>query len=441
VYLGDSSIWHIKSYFNILLDIDFHQGVTKMVRKQKMDPILQEHLEMMQQRKGGKEKKKEKQESKKEERQQKYYENRRVKMRLKRFISCKGAVTPHPLIIVNREQFNEMKKNSIVLKNMERVNVNKKNSADGGMTNYSIAYCGNNISYLLVQSWLNKSVIDVKLISDGYLVILCSAKEMCLAEDEKICFTTQQVKQDDYVLLLLCIGDIRTFAKVEELMVWDNVHDLIPIRQCKKSTIKNHSHHHYGSSGYCYSFGVRDSYSKDVSGMVSIGNYRGDDSLQMQKYKDYILRNFSNLHKAFDTVIPGLPSRLNLTCRFYKSLSKKNSKLESYFNTDVYKVEDMGILSGSVNIDAKTSQLHCECDCTYTSIYIPNQADNSATVTFEFNIGQNNTIRLRFPQWSGFTYSAYCLGHRQVGTEGLLCMNLSTYSGKRMFYKYRQSYI
>ena len=155
-----------------------------MVRKQKMDPILQEHLEMMQQRKGGKEKKKEKQESKKEERQQKYYENRRVKMRLKRFISCKGAVTPHPLIIVNREQFNEMKKNSIVLKNMERVNVNKKNSADGGMTNYSIAYCGNNISYLLVQSWLNKSVIDVKLISDGYLVILCSAKEMCLAEDE-----------------------------------------------------------------------------------------------------------------------------------------------------------------------------------------------------------------------------------------------------------------
>jgi hypothetical protein len=100
-------------------------------------------------------------------------------------------------------------------------------------------------------------------------------------------------------------------------MVWDNIHDLIPIRQCKKSTIKNHSHHHYGSSGYCYSFGLRDSYSKDASGMVSIGNYRGDDLLQMQKYKDYVVRNFSNLNKAFDTVIPGLPSRLNLTCRFY----------------------------------------------------------------------------------------------------------------------------
>jgi hypothetical protein len=122
-------------------------------------------------------------------------------------------------------------------------------------------------------------------------------------------------------------------------------------------------------------------------------------------------------------------------------LAKKQSKLESYFNTDVYKVEDMGIISGSVNIDAMTSQLHCECDCTYTSIYIPNQADYSATVTFEFNIDQNNTLRLRFLQWSGFTYSAYCLGDRQVGTGGLLCMNLSTYSGKRMFYKYRQSYI
>jgi hypothetical protein len=68
---------------------------------------------------GGKKKKKEKQESKKEERQQRYYENHRVKMRLKRFIYCKGAVTPHPLIIVHGEQFNEMKKNSIVLKNME----------------------------------------------------------------------------------------------------------------------------------------------------------------------------------------------------------------------------------------------------------------------------------------------------------------------------------
>ena len=99
--------------------IDFHRVVTIMVRKQKMDPILQEHLEVMQQRKGEKKKKKEKQESKKEERQQRYYENHCVKMRLKRFIYCKGAVIPHPLIIVHGEQFNEMKKNSIVLKNME----------------------------------------------------------------------------------------------------------------------------------------------------------------------------------------------------------------------------------------------------------------------------------------------------------------------------------
>jgi len=92
--------------------------------------------------------------------------------------------------------------------------VNKKNSADGGMTNYSIAYCGNNISYLLVQSWLNKSVIDMNFISDGYLVILCSAREMCLAEDKKICF---QHSKSEKMIIYFCSYVFVIFGLLQKL--------------------------------------------------------------------------------------------------------------------------------------------------------------------------------------------------------------------------------
>jgi hypothetical protein len=46
---------------------------------------------------------------------------------------------------------------------------------------------------------------------------------------------------------------------------------------------------------------------------------------------------------------------------------------------------------------------------------------------------------MKFPQNSGFSYSGYCIAHRQFYVQGLNCMNLSTYCGRRLYCNYRQS--
>jgi hypothetical protein len=97
------------------------------------------------------------------------------------------------------------------------------------------------------------------------------------------------------------------------------------------------------------------------------------------------------------------------------------------------------MISGNINITAETKDLHCERDTTYTSIFIPEQKDSLAFVIFDFNISHGKCFRMKFQQNSGFSYSGYCIGHRQFYVQGLNCMNLSTYCERRLCCNYRQS--
>jgi hypothetical protein len=98
------------------------------------------------------------------------------------------------------------------------------------------------------------------------------------------------------------------------------------------------------------------------------------------------------------------------------------------------------MLTGNININATTRDIHCEMDVTYTTIHVPNQIENNAHIVFEFKINDCTSIILNIKQNATITYSAYCLAHRQVTTYGNNCMNISTYSNKRLFSSYKQSY-
>ncbi len=228
----------------------------------------------------------------------------------------------------------------------------------------------------------------------------------------------------------------------DSLPLWDNDTDFTTIRKAKKSTIKNNKPtHHYGSKGYCYSFGLRNDYSKIADDKLSVANYAGDEDASMTTYIHYIAKQLAMCHKSFDKVIPSMSSYINLTCRSFK-YEAKNTILENYLSTFTDSTcgkQLCSISTANININATTADIHCEKDTTYTIICVPLQKNNNARITFEFYINQETTLQLDVKQNGVFTYSAYCLAHRQLSTFGTNCMNISTYSAKSVYNHFRKS--
>jgi len=235
-----------------------------------------------------------KQENKERHRRRKvqnYYHNRKAKRRLKKFLTQERERSPHPMIIIPEESFLKFEANCIVLKNMKRDAANKHNLADGGMTNFTIGHCGRYVKHLLRNSWLFDCALEMKKIENGFLLVLCQVNENCLQEDNNVCFSSGNWSMKDFVLLMIAVADIHQFYDCEKVYVWDNIMDLNLLRTCKKNTVKSHKKHHYGSTGFCYSFGVRNAFRKNISQQVSITKYVGDDIAVMKGFKNYVWKN------------------------------------------------------------------------------------------------------------------------------------------------------
>ena len=72
---------------------------------------------------------------------------------------------------------------------------------------------------------------------------------------------------------------------MECISTWDNHNDFIHLKKIKQSTIKNNNpEHHYGSQGYCFSFGLRNDFKKIKDDLISVGLYAGDDHESSAKY-------------------------------------------------------------------------------------------------------------------------------------------------------------
>jgi len=118
-----------------------------------------------------------------------------------------------------------------------------------------------------------------------------------------------------------------------------------------------------------------------------------------------------------------------------------NTEMEHLVKKENSKNNVQFMLTANINIDAKTKYLHCEKDTTYTTIYVPKQISTQAFIVFEFELNELHSLKIKFPPESCFTYSAYCLGHRQIYTNGHKCMNVSTYSSKRLYCHFRKSMV
>jgi hypothetical protein len=137
--------------------------------------------------------------------------------------------------------------------------------------------------------------------------------------------------------------------------------------------IKNNIHHHYGSSGECFSFGLHNSYKSSTSNGITITHHAGD-------YLS-LLCTFN----TFYTIIPGISKDFYILARTLKEMSKNSPLLkmfhQNYNNscTDSFTFS----VSGNVNVNTATKNLHCKCDITYTTIHVPSQNELSSHVIFD----------------------------------------------------------
>jgi hypothetical protein len=378
-------------------------------------------------------------------RRQKQYSNRRNVRRLKEYTVEKKKFAPHPLILIKKHTYDKVKDNSIILTNMTRKDVKKFNLSDGGITSFSIKYCGANTYHLLHKMKTQQTTlynIQGNDIPKDYLLILCNYNEAGLINDPNITYIPREAEEGDYALLLLYVANIHKISNLQHIPIWDNMKLSSHLNKIKKSTIKsNISNHHYGSTGECYSFGVRNAFSKSLSKNVSLTKYAGDENDGSKYYKDYIWNILSMAFNSFDRIITGLSNNLNITCRYMKTQSNK-TELVQYFEKDSNTNKDKTlplILSASININARTRDIHCEKDITYTTIHVPPQTEINGYIVFEFQFSTNLSMKIQVMQNCCFTYSAYCLAHRQIYTNGFKCMNLSTYSTNKVFNSYRKS--
>jgi len=346
--------------------------------------------------------------------------------------------TPHPLVVIDEATYQKFKENTILLSNMQRYNVKTSNPCDGGKTTFSIENYGENICHIFKE--INGcSVFDATCeIPFGYMFFMCRASEKCLADDPCVLFMGDEYKKQDYVILFLFVSDIKLYSSMDGIPVWKNLAHLKQLQKEKKSTIKgNKGSHHYGSTGQCFSFGVRSSFNADpVFQDVTLTNYAGDNSKEMIHFKKYVWQQFDAAFMAFDRILTGLSSKLNVGVKSMQELSK-STVLDKFVRTE----EAPTILTASINVDCRTRELHCEKDITYTTIVVPIQEDKSSNIIFEFKVCHGASFQFCCLQSSCFTYSAYCLTHRQLSTNGTKCMNLSSYSNIKTYFHFRTSYI
>lgn len=371
---------------------------------------------------------------------------RRNMRRLNKYLEEQHKAAPHPLIVIKQKKLLQLKSHSVILTNMRRENVNNKNVTDGGITYYSIKYIGDDVADLFhameINPYSNLHDINNSNLLGDYLIILCEANEKCLVDDPNITFIPNEVEDDDYVLLMMYARNTCESKLLQQVPIWENVMDLAEVRKSKKSTINStNNNHHYGSTGECYSFGVRNAFSTNQCTNITITNYAGDESCTMHKYKKYIWDIFDIVFKSFDQKLLGLSRYLNITCKSMEQQCK-GTEMSSFINNNDNKgnmVHSQSILSGNINVNAKTRDIHCEKDITYTTIHVPHQQQKDAYIVFEFQLNPLFSLKIQVLQDCSITYSAYCLAHRQIYTNGFNCMNLSTYSTKRLYNHYRLS--
>ena len=231
--------------------------------------------------------------------------------------------------------------------------------------------------------------------------------------------------------------------------------DLFNILQETKSNImKRGGANHCNSTGYYYSFGNKGSYER--VGNCSVGQYASKKSTSVEKTKR-IGDNAVMLEKlcashikesvlAMENLLPNLSTLISPVVDTAFDMQVKHGPvgLKKVHNTN------SGMWQSCMCVNARTSIMHTEDDCTYTFAKVPSQISSDVKNKdyqrmFLVQINKKELIALPLYMNLSFIFTGTFLSHRQQctsesSTDGSRFYNIVSYGNKRLFFHIRKSF-
>ena len=225
------------------------------------------------------------------------------------------------------------------------------------------------------------------------------------------------------------------------------------LKFCKSNIFLPGKSNHFDSSGYYYSFGNRASYKKQGSSSINTYTNKKSKIMLNQNKIDDEAKFIEN--KCATELCKGIKSlkgyTKNITELISPMLDVSYSMQKKYGDinfTDV-PTSKSGMWQSQVCVNASTSILHTENDCTYTCIYVPQQEFKPSKKQkkenmFIFSLNKSTNITILLENGCSFLFSGTFLAHRQNFTtdikDGDYFYNLASYGNKRLFSHLRQSF-
>ena len=309
-------------------------------------------------------------------------------------------------------QWNRMKENSIYVKGFNEIGKTKREMK----CTYTEVIVGENISFQKKTIYHKNKVLKYRRpllwnITGGYLMIVADKGELvqsnpdliildCSSQDHEIDEMNQKYVASGKIVLLMVKRDHQ--GKLSEYTWGRKEFDIL--NMCKTSVINGHSSHH-GSLGKYYSFGNRANYgmienssitqyvSKKYSSTSKTQDAEENANVIMLMSLKELQYSVTQLSKIIPNVANYISPSLDVIYKLQNEVGDLNFKAIDKDNED-----NTGIWQTSICVNAETTELHCENDCTYTLIVVPkqdNDKEQSAEYNFIFDLMKGFTVGIK----------------------------------------------
>ena len=318
----------------------------------------------------------------------------------------------HPFHILSKSEYNNIKKNNIVLDNM-RV-ISKPSHQYGSLTVFNIKK--ENIGAHLRKHFCpcrQENVIDISQVKKRFLTFTMRTSDFVHAGSDIKIFGAIPIDSSGMILLLIVTYD-NTFSDQEKINQYINL-----FRKRKYSIgsggIKNY---HHGTIGESYGVGLVAKYSIDEIGL-SFGEYSEKDnsnesetsSSQLYAIMDHLME--LALKKPLE-IIPNLDKNIMIVGN---SVSKRIRFLTEKKANKLNVSQPRYYMSSQLNINSETLIPHTEFDHSSTVLYVPHQNPFYPLYYFEFQLNHFTSAQIRMTQGTSIVYSPNLLVHRQISSK------------------------
>ena len=351
----------------------------------------------------------------------------------------------HCLIELSQRHFDRIRDNAIIVSN-----IHLNNSI---ITYDGIVYGKNIQSKRKHRANLTNStcdLIDIATTKSNYIVIVAKRKQ-CVS----IYPTTQtipmadlyQPKSSKYTssgYLVLLIGT-STKSHGKNTCRW-NEDDFKLLKKYKKNIIKKGTNHH-GSVGHYFSFGNKASFA--INNQSSVGVYANRPAFGSNSkiIIDHLANQFeercaNELMTAQDSICRILPLNKIFVMPILTAAHVTMEENCGNSQLNITKCNASGCWASSICVNAQTTDLHTEKDCTYTIITAPKQDKSCGMYEFNFCLNEKNNLSTNMNSGVHLMFSGLFLSHKQYkwcdGSNDLF-YNFSSYGNQRLFNHLKQT--